>query len=145
MLEPFKDGTIYILNKTWADHYSEVDEFNPNGTRYDRAKPVKGSTGCWMTDCWICDREGNIHPSYCNSPVPVGSGSVKPVGAPNTDFLTREQYAAVKTAKSLMGRFFATKLAEAWKTNIPPHGCEDIWDDLNPIQHLIEPSELDSL
>ena len=25
----------------------------------------------WLVDCWVCDDQGNIHPGYSVSPVPV--------------------------------------------------------------------------
>jgi len=40
------------------------------GWRYDCYMPV--STGnCCIVDCWVCDKHGNIHPGYSESPVPV--------------------------------------------------------------------------
>ena len=72
----FKSNTVYLLNEGWGDYYSQVDEFNPDGIRYDRAKATTGSTGMFITDCWICDRYGNRHPGYSNSPVPVRWDSI---------------------------------------------------------------------
>ncbi|KAI9130119.1 hypothetical protein [Acaryochloris sp. CCMEE 5410] len=29
------------------------------------------SSQCEIGDCWIVDQSGNIHPGYCNSPIPL--------------------------------------------------------------------------
>jgi hypothetical protein len=76
MSKKFKSNQVYILDKDWADYYSQVDDHNPDGKRYDFCKSVKGSSGCYIADCWICDKNGNIHPGYCDSPVPMNINSL---------------------------------------------------------------------
>ena len=44
--------------------------------KYDCYCPVDYAHGCVMGDCWVCDERGEIHPGYCNSPVPVDVDSL---------------------------------------------------------------------
>jgi hypothetical protein len=47
------------------------------GHVYDPEKPkyncfIPARSGSWeILDCWPCDEDGNIHPGYSVSPVPV--------------------------------------------------------------------------
>lgn len=49
------------------------------GQIYDSDKPkyncyLPANSGSYsLFDCWVCDEHGNIHPGYCNSPVPVSA------------------------------------------------------------------------
>lgn len=40
--------------------------------RYAYVMPVMDDNGIMViVDCWVCDRDGNIHPGYSTSPVPI--------------------------------------------------------------------------
>ena len=49
------------------------DEEQP---RYNCYTPVEYANGCTLGDCWVCDKDGNIHPGYNVSPVPVSIESL---------------------------------------------------------------------
>ncbi len=60
----FESGRTYPL----VDPERYDDEY---GEGYAFAKAVEGSDGCYVTDCWIIDRSGNVHPGLAESPVPI--------------------------------------------------------------------------
>lgn len=76
MPRTFKSNQRYIMNKGWADYYSQVDDSNPDGKRYEFCKSVSGSKGCYIADCWMMNKDGNVHPGYSNSPVPMNINSL---------------------------------------------------------------------
>lgn len=44
--------------------------YDPEQKQFNCYRPVYD--GSFFTlDCWVCDKEGNIHPGYNISPVPV--------------------------------------------------------------------------
>lgn len=44
--------------------------YDDEAPEYDCYSPDDDFDG-YCCDCWVCDAEGNIHPGYDNSPVPV--------------------------------------------------------------------------
>ena len=48
--------------------------YDPDNRKYDCYRPAQD--GAYdVLDCWVCDRNGNVHPGYIVSPVPVSQGS----------------------------------------------------------------------
>jgi len=62
MIKKMITGVIY---EAVEPHDSERPEFDC----YCPADYVMADNA--IGDCWVCDEHGNIHPGYCNSPVPV--------------------------------------------------------------------------
>lgn len=60
----FRSDTLYAL----LDPESYDDEF---GTGFGHALSTPDVDGCLIADCWIVDAEGNRHPGYDESPVPM--------------------------------------------------------------------------
>ena len=50
-----RDGHIYDLNHE----------------KYNCYTPTDHADSCGLGDCWVTDEQGNIHPGYNNSPVPI--------------------------------------------------------------------------
>lgn len=61
----FVSGTAYPLRD--PTHYDDEDF----GEGYGLALAADGTDGCVIADCWIVNRQGEIHPGYRESPVPV--------------------------------------------------------------------------
>jgi hypothetical protein len=47
-----------------------------NQGKYKYAVPADYADGCWMGDCWIVDIDGNVHPEYNVSPIPLHADSL---------------------------------------------------------------------
>lgn len=60
----FQTGVTYPLK----DPESYDDEY---GQGYAYAQSYGNCDGMIITDCWIVDKDGNIHPGMDESPVPV--------------------------------------------------------------------------
>lgn len=60
----FKSGMTYALK----DSSSYDDEY---GEGYGYAQAYGDCTGMFMTDCWIVNEQGEIHPGLNDQPVPV--------------------------------------------------------------------------
>lgn len=60
----FRSDTLYAL----LDPERYDDDF---GTGYGHALSTSDVDGCFIADCWIVDAEGNRHPGYDESPVPM--------------------------------------------------------------------------
>lgn len=73
----FLNNQLYRLNKEWAEHYSQADEFNPSGIKYEFAKSTSYAGGAYIADCWIMNTEGNVHPGYNSSPVPLNISALE--------------------------------------------------------------------
>ena len=41
--------------------------------RYNCYLPVDYANDCVTGDCWVCDKNGNIHPGYNVCPVPINA------------------------------------------------------------------------
>lgn len=61
----FKKNTVYRLKD--PDRFDDEDY----GTGYDHVETYGDCDGMWMTDCWVVNDKGEIHPGYNGSPVPV--------------------------------------------------------------------------
>ena len=74
----FQKDRLYRLKDpaTYDDEY---------GQGYCLCRPVGGEYP--ITDCWIVNADGEVHPGLCNSPVPVRIEDVYPadlnIGAPS--------------------------------------------------------------
>lgn len=60
----FQAGRIYPLRE--ADRFD--DEF---GKGYGFVKVADYGVGCLMSDCWVVNAKGELHPGLAESPVPV--------------------------------------------------------------------------
>jgi len=60
----FKSNTVYRLK----DPVRYNDEY---GEGYDRVETFGECDGMYMTDCWVVNQLGEIHPGYCECPVPI--------------------------------------------------------------------------
>lgn len=60
----FKSGMSYALK----DPTRYDDEY---GEGYGRVEALEGGDGMFITDCWITDDKGKVHPGYAENPVPI--------------------------------------------------------------------------
>lgn len=44
---------------------------DPERPQYNCYSPVEYADHCTLGDCWVCDKNGKVHPGYNVSPVPV--------------------------------------------------------------------------
>jgi len=75
----FESSTVYKLSQDWANYYSQVNEYCPEGKRYEYARSVKSAKGNHVADCWIVDEHGKRHPGYSTSPVPMNINALEKV------------------------------------------------------------------
>lgn len=75
-IKNFEEGKVYELSQDWKDYYDEQNDGSGNFCiGYHYAKPVH--TGDYsICDCWIVNKEGEIHPGFNVSPVPVNRDSI---------------------------------------------------------------------
>ena len=60
----FKSNTRYALkDPTHRD--------NDEGQGYGYAETLTYADGTYIADCWITNADGDIHPGYAESPIPV--------------------------------------------------------------------------
>ena len=69
----FKSNTVYALQD--PERYDDEE-----GQGYDRVETYGACDGMFITDCWIVNADGEIHPGYAECPVPVRYDDVKPDG-----------------------------------------------------------------
>ena len=67
----FKSNTVYRLKD--PERYD--DEY---GVGFDRIETYGDCDGMFITDCWVVNSEGDIHPGYESSPMPVRYDDVEP-------------------------------------------------------------------
>lgn len=60
----FKSNTVYKLK----DPIRYDDEF---GIGYDRIETFGECDGMYITECWIVNQLGEVHPGYADCPVPI--------------------------------------------------------------------------
>jgi len=56
--------------------YEAMSTYDENKPEFDCYRPVDYVEDCYIGDCWICDKYGNVHPDYCNSPVPIDASNI---------------------------------------------------------------------
>ena len=61
----FKKATVYRLKD--PERYDD-EEY---GEGYDHVETYGDCDGMFITDCWIVNDKGKIHPGYKDSPIPV--------------------------------------------------------------------------
>lgn len=61
----FKSKTVYKLKD--PKHFDD-EEY---GEGYDHVETYGECDGMHITDCWVVNNKGEIHPGYNGSPVPV--------------------------------------------------------------------------
>ena len=69
----FKSGMSYALK----DPTRYDDE---HGEGYGRVEVLEGGEGMFITDCWVTNDAGEVHPGYAESPVPIQFQDVEPQG-----------------------------------------------------------------
>lgn len=67
----FKSDMSYALK----DPMRYDDE---HGEGYGRVEVLEGGDGVFIADCWITDDNGEVHPGYAESPVPIQFQDVDP-------------------------------------------------------------------
>lgn len=67
----FRTGQSYALRD--ADRYDDE-----HGIGYGRVETYGECEGMYITDCWVVNEEGEIHPGYSESPIPVRFDDVDP-------------------------------------------------------------------
>lgn len=78
MAELFKAKTLYRLHDGMAEHFSSggFPGSEPDGQNYCLVLSAEYTDGCDLADCWIFSDQGNLHPGYTASPVPLGMQSM---------------------------------------------------------------------
>lgn len=61
----FKKKTVYLLKD--PEHFDD-EEY---GSGYDHVETYGDCDGMYITDCWVVNAKGEIHPGYNECPVPV--------------------------------------------------------------------------
>ena len=61
----FKTSTVYRLKD--PEHFDDED----HGVGFDHIETYGECDGMFITDCWVVNAEGEVHPGYESSPVPV--------------------------------------------------------------------------
>ena len=84
----FKSAKIYKLIN--GDHYD--DEY---GEGFDHVETYGDSDGSYITDCWVVNSDGDVHPGYENSPVPIRFDRVEPKPVGNAKNRDRERSSAM--------------------------------------------------
>jgi hypothetical protein len=67
------ENRLYKLNSSDQEYYNQ----HPY-SGYIYAKPVDYAVGHYIGDCWIVNKDGEIHPGYNCSPVPFNINSLIP-------------------------------------------------------------------
>lgn len=80
----FKTGMTYALK----DPSAYDDDY---GEGYGYAQAYGDCTGMFMTDCWIVNAQGEIHPGLNDQPVPVRFDSVEATSAVATEGEMKER------------------------------------------------------
>lgn len=58
--------------------YKAKRPYDPERPQYDCYRPAE--SGSYMIlDCWVCDKQGRVHPGYNVSPVPVHGRNIGPI------------------------------------------------------------------
>jgi len=64
---------MYVIKG--AIYKAKDGAYDPERPEYNCYSPA--DSGDWsIMDCWVCDKQGNIHPGYNVSPVPVNAESL---------------------------------------------------------------------
>ena len=71
----FKAGKVYRLKD--AERYD--DEY---GEGYNHVEAVGDCDGMIITDCWVVNASGDIHPGYDECPIPVRFEDVEETNLP---------------------------------------------------------------
>lgn len=63
--EKINFGFKYEFNDDWKDYYNDLDNVG-----YYYAVPNEGTNNVLIGDCWIVNKNLEVHPGFENSPVP---------------------------------------------------------------------------
>jgi hypothetical protein len=70
IMKTFENKKLYRLQASKADIYTE------DGKRYEFALSTNYAGGATIADCWIQSEDGEVHPMYGSSPIPLHRDAV---------------------------------------------------------------------